>query len=818
MGAILLSASAARAGEYSFSPADLEGAPGQFQDVDLSLFSNQNAQLPGVYSTTIFLNNVRLETKEIAYISGPDGALQPALTPQMLREWGIGVDAVPALAGLAAQKPLAEPLGSYIPAASAGFNMSQLRLDISMPQAYITGRAQGAVDPSLWDDGVPVLFTNYNFSGSDTEDSSHTTRNSAWLDLHSGFNLGGWRVRNSSSWDKSEDKQHWTTQQTFLQHDINRLKAQFTAGESHTGAEVFDSIAYRGVNLASDEAMQPQSQRGFAPVIRGVASSNAEVSVRQNGNLIYRTNVAPGAFALDDIYATANSGDLEVTVKEADGSEHQFIQPWASVPVMQRPGRFKYDLTAGRYHEDGAGSRTQTPLFVEASGLYGLNNALTVYGGLLTSDHYRALATGLGFGLGEFGSIAADVTQARGRALRLMYVKNIAATDTQLTLSEFRYSRKGYDSFTDAMQIGDDEDEDRKRRRLQISLSQPLLGSSLYLNGYEQRYWNTRRKERSYSAGISRVINGINVHLAGTWSQTPEGDDDKMITLGINVPLSRWLPHSWAGYSYSDSQQGRAVQSLTLNGTALDDQRLSYALQQSRTEGESSASHSLYGSYRSQYANLNAGYYSGSDHSRQLSYGVSGALVAHPEGVTLSQPVGDAFAIVDANGASGVRFQNEQGIETDSAGFAIIPSLSVYQKNRIGMDTTTLPQDVDSNDTAVTVIPTRNAAVLAHFDARSGYRVLATLTRENQQPVPFGAVVSIEKPAQSGIVDDNGTVYLSGLRDDTRVQVKWGSAPDQSCTAHLSRSAIDTPAANPAGLRFIHVTCLTEPDHATPSR
>lgn len=192
--------------------------------------------------------------------------------------------------------------------------------------------------------------------------------------------------------------------------------------------------------------------------------------------------------------------------------------------------------------------------------------------------------------------------------------------------------------------------------------------------------------------------------------------------------------------------------------------------------------------------------------------------MAHPAGVTLSQPVGDAFAIVDANGASGVRFQNEQGIETDSAGFAIIPSLSVYQKNRIGMDTTTLPQDVDSNDTAVTVIPTRNAAVFAHFDARSGYRVLATLTRENQQPVPFGAVVSIEKPAQSGIVDDNGTVYLSGLRDDTRVQVKWGSAPDQSCTAHLSRSAIDTPAANPAGLRFIHVTCLTEPDHATPSR
>jgi hypothetical protein len=39
--------------------------------------------------------------------------------------------------------------------------------------------------------------------------------------------------------------------------------------------------------------MLPYSQRGYAPVIRGVASSNAVVSVRQNGYLIYQQNVAP---------------------------------------------------------------------------------------------------------------------------------------------------------------------------------------------------------------------------------------------------------------------------------------------------------------------------------------------------------------------------------------------------------------------------------------------------------------------------------------------------------------------------------------------
>lgn len=95
-------------------------------------------------------------------------------------------------------------------------------------------------------------------------------------------------------------------------------------------------MQYQGVNLASDENMLPFSQRGFAPTIRGIANSNAEVSVRQNGYLIYQANVAPGAFEINDISSTSNSGDMEVTIKEADGSERHFTQPYSSVAVMLR--------------------------------------------------------------------------------------------------------------------------------------------------------------------------------------------------------------------------------------------------------------------------------------------------------------------------------------------------------------------------------------------------------------------------------------------------------------------------------------------------
>ncbi|WP_224142471.1 fimbria/pilus outer membrane usher protein, partial [Escherichia coli] len=158
------------------------------------------------------------------------------------------------------------------------------------------------------------------------------------LNLRSGANFGGWRLRNYSTWSQSDNTQSWQAINTWIQHDIHLLKAQFIAGENSTRGEVFDSLQYRGINIASDDEMLPYNQRGFAPIIRGIASSNAEISVRQNGYVIYQANVAPGAFEITDLYSTTNSADLEVTVKEADGTEHRFIQPYSSVAVMQRPG------------------------------------------------------------------------------------------------------------------------------------------------------------------------------------------------------------------------------------------------------------------------------------------------------------------------------------------------------------------------------------------------------------------------------------------------------------------------------------------------
>ncbi len=67
--------------------------------------------------------------------------------------------------------------------------------------------------------------------------------------------------------------------------------------------------------------------------------TNCPVIIRQNGYQIYQSFVAPGAFEITDMYPTGGAEDLDVTIKEADGSEQHFSVPLPPLPVLQREGR-----------------------------------------------------------------------------------------------------------------------------------------------------------------------------------------------------------------------------------------------------------------------------------------------------------------------------------------------------------------------------------------------------------------------------------------------------------------------------------------------
>jgi outer membrane usher protein len=133
---------------------------------------------------------------DIHYVNSPTGELVAEITPDMLRQWGVNVDMYPKLASYGARTPLDKPLGDFIPFASSALDFSKMTLNLSIPQAGLVSNAEDYIDPSRWNDGVPVMFSDYAFSGTRHNDDAQNTTTSQYLNLRSGANLGGWRLRN----------------------------------------------------------------------------------------------------------------------------------------------------------------------------------------------------------------------------------------------------------------------------------------------------------------------------------------------------------------------------------------------------------------------------------------------------------------------------------------------------------------------------------------------------------------------------------------------------------------------------------------------
>ena len=147
----------------------------------------------------------------------------------------------------------------------------------------------------------------------------------------------------------------------------------------------------------------------------------------------------------------------------------------------------------------------------------------------------------------------------------------------------------------------------------------------------------------------------MSYNLSGQFTDSHDSDNDRTLSLSLSVPLDRWLSHAQATWRTTDQRDRATQHEVGINGSLLEDRRLTYNLKQRQSEGGDPGSSSLYGSYRSAYGTVNAGYDYSSD-NRQLSVrSAHGGIVAHRHGVTLSQSLGNLALLLmqPTDGAAG---------------------------------------------------------------------------------------------------------------------------------------------------------------------
>ncbi|HFT8006663.1 TPA: fimbria/pilus outer membrane usher protein [Burkholderia cenocepacia] len=790
--------------QATFDPGFLNNGSGQA--VDLSRFSRGNVVQPGSYTVDLVVGADWIGRYDITFNSTPGTPdAQPCFDEKLLRRIGVDFQKLPAETVTAiAAKGECRRIGQIIPEASVSFDFSEQRLTLSIPQASLVNHARGYVSPDQWNEGVPVGMLDYNLNvySSKVRDSSVDTQ--AYLGLNGGFNIGNWHFRHqgSATWSQRDGSKYQDIS-TYVQRDLPSLSSQLVIGETFTSGELFDSTQFRGVRLSTDDRMLPDSLRGYAPIVRGVANSNAKVTIRQNGMTIYETTVSPGAFEIRDLYPTGYGGDLQVSVTEADGSVHSFSVPYAAVPLSLRPGIQRYSFVAGTLRNQ---QNSSNPLFAQATYQRGLTNLLTGYGGVTVAAGYASAMLGAAFNT-ELGALGLDFTQAttsipgvkrfNGSSVRVSYSKSIAPTGTDVSIAAYRYSTSGYFNLNDAMnardavRIGYPVDTVwRQRNRASLMLTQRLgeKAGQLSLTAAAANYWNRPGSDVDYSVGYNNSFRNISYSLSATRQRNFGGDMSTLYYASVTIPFGRTRPATLTSNITRDTGGRTQVQSM-LSGSLGVDNDLSYSVSANHTNSNGGSSTDGNGNltYRARFAelNLSAG---GSSNYQQGSINIRGAAVAHPGGVTLSQPLSETFGIVEAKGAEGARVTNSSGVRVDSRGYAIVPFLTPYNLNTVELDPKGISMDVELKETSQQVAPRAGAVPLLKFDTDTGRSAVILARKADGTPLPFGAAVMNEAGKELGLVGQGSKVFVRGLKDHGELVVKWGNDSRSVC-----RIAYDLP-------------------------
>jgi outer membrane usher protein len=532
--------------------------------------------------------------------------------------------------------------------------------------------------------------------------------------------------------------------------------------------------------------MRADSERGYAPVIRGIAQSSATVEIRQNNYMLYSANVPPGPFEISDIYPSGSNGDLEITIIEADGQRRVTVQAFSSLPIMVRQGQLKYSVSAGRYNSNS--DDLQSPQFVSSTLAYGISSNLSGIVGVQATENFQALSVGAGRNT-PIGAVSLDVTHSasrtfgqvvKGNSLRALYAKTFTGTDTSFTLAAYRYSTEGYRTLSDHVEELSHEGEKRtgnSKTRTDLTVNQSLGTNqqygSVYLNASDQRYWG-RGGSQSLSAGYSNYWGDVSYNLGATYTKDVgnygPANNDTLVNLSLSFPLGS-KPRAPRAFVSASTQKATDSTQVGINGYLTEDSDTYYSVQGGNSStGGSSGSANL--STRTSVMDISAGYSQGRGYNSQ-NLNLAGSIVGHGGGINLGQTVGETFALAQVEGVSGVKIGSFSGAKTGRNGYAVVPNAQPYRVNWINLDTRDLGGDIEIDNATRQVVPRRGAVVLARYASKTGRRVQFALFDAQNQPIPFGASLEDATGKQLAISDPSGKALALVESDTGTLTINW---------------------------------------------
>jgi len=771
------------------------------KNVDLSAFSQDGFVAPGDYLLDILLNGRLIKEQQIIHFN-------PASS-------GTGSYACleePLIVSLALKNDVQEKLIPH--SGTTCFNLSTAdsrvvysaddqSLSITVPQAWLQYQDENWIPPQQWDQGVNGFILDYNLLAGRFMPQQGSVSSNYSLYGTTGLNIGAWRLRSDYQYQVNQSgvqsQSDLTFPQTYLFRPLPSISSRLVMGQTFLNSDIFDSFRFSGVALSSDDRMLPPSLRGYAPQISGIAHSHAQVTVSQNGRIIWQSQVPAGPFVIPDLSETVR-GNLDVTVREDNGQVQTWQVNTASVPFLARKGNIRYKTAAGKPLYGGS-SHTTTPVFSMGEVTWGAFNDTSLYGGLIaTGGAYQALALGVGQNMGMLGAASFDVTRSSaqvrnesrqtGYSYRFNYAKTFDKTGSSIAFAGYRFSEK---TFMSMNRFLDRENgytgSYAEKQSYVLTLSQAIhpLNMSLMLSMSHQNYWDTGSND-NYTLTLNKPFSigpfqGATASLSVGRTRSMNEEQENQVFLSVTLPfgLNRQL-----SYALQHDSNGRMNQTATLYNQPSPDMSWNISAGTQRDEGQGQSGlfrgdvqkTTPYGQgyvglsmQGGQYKNLSASWY--------------GSFTATQQGAAFHQNIAgnEPRLMVDTGDVAGVPVDGGNGI-TNRLGVTVVQAGSSYEQSDTTVDVTQLPADVSVTDDVISKVLTEGAIGYRKISASKGGQMVATIRMVNGHYPPFGTVVKNNKGKTLGMIGDQGFTWLSGLTAEDRktLKITWTGG---QCTPDL---------------------------------
>ena len=677
-------------------------------------------------------------------------------------------------------------------------------LEITVPQAWMKYNDPNWTPPERWDEGIAGLLFDYSLNGQLTRQFNGQENYSAVSGYgQAGANIGGWRLRGEyqTSYYSQNHQFDFDWNQIYAYRPLPMIAAKLTLGEIYLNSQVFDTVRFTGVNLASDERMLPPALQGYAPEIHGIARTNAKVTVSQSGRVIYETTVPAGPFNIQDLRSSVR-GTLDVRVEEQDGSVSTFQVNTANIPYLTRPGYVRYNISGGtpsRYNH-----KMQGPTFLSGDFSWGVSNAWALYGGLQSSgEEYTAASLGIGRDLYAFGAISVDATESwsrepdgnrlKGTSYKLSYAKTFDEYNSSITFAGYRFSQEDFRSmsqYLDERYQGYDP-IGREKALYTITGNKTFWAgeagkaTTVFLTWTHQNYWDKRSQDR-YGMSVGRAfrigeINGITANLSA-YRTDYKGRKDDSISFSLSVPIG---DNKWAGL---DIQTNNGKTSPMASYTDNSDYNNLWRIRAGASQS-GNASVDGYYQHRSQLAEINTNASYQQSQYMALSTTLRGGFTATRHGAAMHNSgatINTARVMVDTNGIGGVPLNGKKS-RTNGYGIAVVPDVVSYNSFDTRVDVDAMDSDIEPSKAISTTTLTEGAIGYQAFGMAKGMKMMGTLRLADGNVPPFGAEIYNPDGVSVAMVLEDGQAWLAGVNANETLNVMWGGK--QQCQVTIPPGA-----------------------------